>query len=72
MTNTYIKITRHQFEAKWIEYKILKPTGRWKIEIRGNHTTMFIEHKDFFFKSWINEKDIIYQWEETFINECGK
>ena len=45
----------------------------WKIEISGNETIMFLEHKGFFFKDWINEDDIIIiRWEETFVNECGK
>ena len=66
-------ITYHQHDAAhWYSYKIFNPTGKWKLEIRGNKTTMFLQHKGFIFTEWVEEGNINIQWEETFIKECGK
>jgi hypothetical protein len=69
MNIPYIEI----FSADWmIDYKPLKPTGRWKIE-SGPHyeNRMFIEHQGFIFKEWISEHRIEFlPAKESRIFEC--
>ena len=58
-------------DAAWIEghfnaegdrtYKKLNPTGRWKItRVALTERRMYVEHQGRFFKSWIDERDIVF------------
>ena len=53
----YIKDDSNYF----IEYNLLKLTGRWKISFVPEHNVpiLYIEHQGKFFKKWISEMDII-------------
>ena len=54
-------------------YKLLRPTGRWKIESGPYYERkMFIEHKGVLFKQWIPEASIEFKpREESYIFECN-
>jgi hypothetical protein len=56
-----------------IYYKVLKPTGRWKLETTPYNSSyeMWIEHKGLIFKSWIPENQIVFKPKRTsVVFEC--
>ncbi len=46
-------------------------TNRWKIEIKGDEKTLFLEKKNESSTEWIHENNIIVRNEETYINNCS-
>ena len=83
------EVNKQNFDVALIEtyeglygysYKLLKPTGRWKIiekHIRGSgqdvfDISLYIEHKGRFLTRWIHESDIIFEKTVETVFECGK
>lgn len=69
----YIEIIGGLYEGT--KYKLLNPTGRWKIVTLPYgvlEPILFIEHKGFIFKEWIRERNIVFRPEITeYINDCN-
>lgn len=47
-------------DAYWYEFKLLNPTGKWRIvyELSSNVPKLEIEHKNWLLKEWISEDSI--------------
>ena len=68
----YYKVDAHEFG---VLFKPLTPTGRWKLETSRYHNEleMFIEHRGWFFRRWVSEKDIVFRNKEiSIINDCNQ
>jgi len=59
------------------EWKPLNPTGKWKIvngmsESGKPYSLLYIQHKGWFFKTWIPESEIILSSADmnTYENQC--
>ncbi len=70
MIKEYIKIPHYHDFDDFYTYKLLRPTGRWKIETVNNKCNLLVEHKGWLFKDWISESSI--STVETYINNCGE
>lgn len=58
----------------FVEFKPLRPTGRWKIESGPYYEdALFIEHQGLIFKSWVSSSDIEFRATEcSEIFECSR
>lgn len=54
------------YNGCWLEYRRIKPTGRWKVESGPYYVNrLSIEVKRFPFNRWVGEDDIVFRPERT-------